>query len=76
MLPRKYFDKNGVIWCNLGRPKVCNDQPKNEPFLRRDQQENLIAIFLSQSNPDEHASMKIKTYRIYKGGGPRSRRFF
>ena len=23
MLPRKIFDKNGVIWCNLGRPKVC-----------------------------------------------------
>ena len=61
MLPRKIFDKNGVFWYNLGRPKVCYYQPKN-------QQENLIAIFLSQINVDEHVSMKINTFRIYKGG--------
>ena len=29
-LPQIFFDKNGVIWCNLGRPKVCKYQPKNQ----------------------------------------------
>ena len=32
MLPRKFYEKNGVIWCNLGFPKVCYYQPKNQQF--------------------------------------------
>ena len=32
MLPRIFFDKNGVIWCNVGRPKVKYYQPKNQQF--------------------------------------------
>ena len=64
MLPWKIFDKNFAIWCNLGRPKVCYYQPKRE----KNQQENLIAIFLSQINFDEHVSTKINTCRSYKGG--------
>ena len=48
-------------------------------FKGKNQQENLIAIFLSQINIDEHVSTKINTFRIYKGGlgeasPPRSRR--
>ena len=35
--------------------------------MEKSQQENLIAIFLSQINLDEHVSMKINTFRIYKG---------
>ena len=61
MFPLKIFDINGVIWCNVGRPKVCYYQPKN-------QQENFITIFLSHINLDEHVSTKINTFRIYKGG--------
>ena len=50
MPPQQIFDKNGVIWCYLGRPKVCYYRPK---ILRgKNQQENLIAIFLSQINLD------------------------
>ena len=65
----KNFDKNGVIWCNLGRPNVCYYQPKNHQFYGgKNQQENLIAKFLSQINLDEHVSAKINTFRINKGG--------
>ena len=31
------------------------------------QQENLIAIFLSEFNVDEHVSTKINTFKIYMG---------
>ena len=64
MLPR-FFLKNDVIWCNPGRPKVCYYQPKNQQFEgEKYQQENLIAIFLSPINLDEHANTKINTFRI------------
>ena len=69
MLPPNFFDKNGVIWCNLGCPKVCYYQPKNQQFSGKNQKENLIAIFLSQINLDKHVSMKINEFRIYQGGG-------
>ena len=67
MLPRNIFDKNGVIWCNLGRPKVCYYQPKNEQFKGKKQQEYLIAIFLSPINLEGHVSTKKNTFRIDKG---------
>ena len=58
-------------------------QTKSNNFKEKNQQENVIAIFLSQINLDEHVSTKINTFRIYKGSGgggasptPRSRRFF
>ena len=54
---------------SMGRPKVCYYQPKNQQFEEKYQQENLIAIFLSEINLDEHVSTKINTFRIYKGGG-------
>ena len=57
-----------MIWCNLGHPKVCYYQPKINNLKEKNQQENLIAIFLSQINLDEHVSMKINTFRMYKGG--------
>ena len=69
IVPRKIFDKNGVIWFNLGRPKVCYYQSKINSFKGKNQQENLIAIVLFQINLDENVSMKINTFRIYKGGG-------
>ena len=68
MLPRKILDQNGVTRCNLGRSKLCYYQPKNQQFYGKNQQENLIAIFLPPTNLDEHVSMKINTFRIYKGG--------
>ena len=56
---------SGVIW---GLPKVCYYQPKNQQLKGKNEQENLIGIFLSQINLDEHVSMKINTkYWIYKG---------
>ena len=30
--PGNFMKKNGVIWCNLGFPKVCYYQPKNQQF--------------------------------------------
>ena len=68
MLPRKIFDKNGVIWCNLGPPKVCYYQPKINNFKEKNQQDNFIARFLSHIILDEHVSTKIKALRNYKGG--------
>ena len=47
MLPRKIFEKNGVIWCNLGRPKNVITNLKINTFKEKIQEENLIAIFLS-----------------------------
>ena len=68
MLSRKFFDKNGVIWCNLGCPKVCYYQPKKkQQFKGKNQEENLIAIFLSQISLDEHVSRKINKFE-FKGG--------
>ena len=66
MLPRKIFDKNGVIW---GVPKYVITNLKINNFKGKNQQENLIAILLSQINLDEHVSAKINPFRIYKGGG-------
>ena len=66
--PLENFDKNGVIWCNFWRPKYVITNLKFNNFKGKNQQENLIAIFLSQSNLDEHVSTKINTYRIKKGG--------
>ena len=68
MVPQKIFDKNGVIWCNLGVPKYVITNLKINTFKEKNQQENLIAIFLSPSNLDEHVSLKINTFRMYKGG--------
>ena len=62
------FDKNGVIWCNLGAPKYIITDLKINNFRKKNQQENLIAIFHSPTNLDEHVSMKMNTYRIDKGG--------
>ena len=38
-------------------------------FKEKYQEEYLIAIFLSESNLNEHVSTKINTFGIYKGGG-------
>ena len=76
MLPRKFFGKNGVIWCNLGRPKVCCNRPKINNFKEINQQENLIAIFLSQINLDEHVSAKINTKQNLQGGSGGQKNFF
>ena len=51
----------------MGRPKACYYQPKNQQFEEKNQQENLIAIFLSAINLDEHVSTKIDAFRIYQG---------
>ena len=67
MLPRNFFDKNGVIWCNRGRPKYVITNLKSSTLMEKHQQENLIAIFLSQINLDELVSTKRNTFRIYKG---------
>ena len=68
MVPRNFFDKNGLIWCNMGRPKVYY-QPKNQQFKEKNHQENLIAIFLSlYINLDEHVSTKINMLTINQGG--------
>ena len=73
----KIEKKNGAIW---GVPKYVNTNLKINNLKEKNQQENLIAIFLSQINLDEHVSTKINTFRIYKGGlgdlAPRSRRIF
>ena len=37
-------------------------------FKEKNQQANLIGIFLPRINLDEHVSMKINTSRIHKGG--------
>ena len=68
MNPRKIFDKIGVIWCNLGHPKVCYYSLKINKLKGKNQQENLIAIFLSQLNLDGHVSRKVNPFRIYKEG--------
>ena len=54
MLPRKIFDKNGAIW---GDQKYVITDLKINNFKGRNQQENLIAIFLSQINLHKHVSM-------------------
>ena len=41
---------------------------KSTFFFWKNQQENLIAIFLSQINNAEHVSTEITTFRSYKGG--------
>ena len=69
MLPRKIFDKNDVIWCNLGaRPKYVTTNLKINNFKEKNQQENLIAIFQSQINLHKHVSRNRNTFRIDHGG--------
>ena len=69
MLPRKFFDKNGVIWCNHGRYVIYDmANLKINNFKGKNQQENLVVIFLSLIIIDEHVSKKINTFRIDKGG--------
>ena len=68
MVPGKFLTKmvwSGAIWAV---PKYFNSNLKINNFKEKSQQENLIAIFLSPTNLDEHVRMKINTFRIYKGG--------
>ena len=51
-----------------GVPKYVFTNLKINNFKEKNQQENLIAIFLSHTNLDEHVSTKINECRIYKGG--------
>ena len=52
--------------CDLvqsGRPKFPYYQPKKSTILRIiNQQQNVIAIFLSLINVDDHVSMKVNKY--------------
>ena len=57
--------RSGAIW---GVPKYLFTNLKINNFKGKNQQENLIAIFLSLINLDEHISTKINTFIIYKGG--------
>ena len=67
MLPRKISEKNGVFWCNLGRPKVCYYQPKNQEFKgEKINKKHNCHISLSDSL-DEHASTKIDRFGNYTG---------
>ena len=52
-----------------GTPKSVITNLKLNNFKEKNQQENLIAIFVSQINLHKHVSMKINTYRMYQGGG-------
>ena len=73
--PGKFLTK----WCDLaqsgGIPKYVITNLKINNFKEKSEQENLIAVFLSQNNLDEHISSKIDTLRIYKGSlGSRPRK--
>ena len=69
MLPRKKNDKNGVIWRNLGASqKYVITNLKSTILREKSQQENLIGIFFSQINLDEHVSPKTNTFRNVQGG--------
>ena len=62
----------GQKWCDLvqsgGVSKYVITNLKINNFKEKNPQENLIAIFLSQVNLDEHGGTKINTFIIYKGG--------
>ena len=68
MLPLENFWQK---WCDLVQSGASQSMllpTKNQQFCRvKNQQENLIAIFLSPINLDEHVSTKENTFRIYKG---------
>ena len=53
-------------WCDLvqsgGVPKYVITNLKINNLKGKNQQENLIAIFLSQINLDEHVSTKVNTF--------------
>ena len=50
--------KNGEIWCNLGVPKYVITNQKIKNFKdNKQQQQNLLAIFVSQMNLNVHTSM-------------------
>ena len=62
MLPQIVFVKNGVIWCNLGASQsIVLPTQNNNNFKDKNQQENLIAIFLSHISLHKHVSIKILT---------------
>ena len=56
---------SGAIW---GVPKYVTTNLKINNFKEKNQQENLVAKFLSQINLHKHVNMKIDTFRIYQGG--------
>ena len=67
MLPRKKLTKmarSGAMW---GVPEYAITKLKIQQRTKS-QPKNLIAIFLSQLNLDEHVSTKINTSMITKGG--------
>ena len=69
MLSRNFFEKmvwSGAIW---DVPKYVITSLKINNFKGKNQQDNLITLFLLSINLDEHVSTKINTFRIYKVGG-------
>ena len=68
MHPQTIFEQNGVITCNLGVPKYVISNQKINNCKEKQQQENLIAIFVSQIKVDEHVSTKISAILEFTRG--------
>ena len=68
MVRRKFLTKMVRSDAIQSVPKYDMTNLKINNFKEKNQPDNLIAIFLAQINLDEHVSMKINTFRIYKGG--------
>ena len=65
LLRRKFFDKNGVIWGNLGVSKVCLHQCKNHNF--KGNKSTTTKLICSPISEDVHVCTKINTERVLKG---------
>ena len=70
MLPRKFFDKNGAIWCILSVQKLVIINLKINIFFIN-QQSKFCTNFFSKINPDAHFGTKINTFTLKedRGGG-------
>ena len=67
MLPRKFFDKNGVIWCILSVTKLVIINLKINFFLY--QQPKFCAKYFSKINPDAHFDTQKNTFTLKEGRG-------
>ena len=78
MLPRKFFDKIGAIWCILSVPKLVIINLKINIFWIINQQPKFCAIFFSKINPDAHFGTNKYIHILEEGScgaiAPRSQR--
>ena len=76
MLPRENFDKNGAMWCNLSVPNYDITKLKINNFkVNKSTTTKVNCHIFSLGQSRCTCYTRINTFRIYKGGLGKQKKF-